>query len=540
MKAPASAPTVLDRLIGYVSPQMALDRLRARAQYEAVAAWSGSDRTRHGTRGWIPSRGSADADNIPQIDQMRKDSRDLIRNVPIATGAIGGVCTSVVGTGLSAQPSVDVDVLEWDDEQAQEWQDGTRRDWLVWAESTDCDITRHSDFYGLQGLAFRSALENGDVLALLPYQKREGSAYDLRVQLVEADRLSNPDMKGDTETLVAGVEKDAQGAPLKYWISDKHPGALTFAAGMKWSAVQAFGAKTGRRNALHIFDRKRIDQTRGVPYLAPVFEIIKQLGRYTDAEIMAAVTAGMFSVFVTSNGAGIQGPIPGVTEETGNTTNGEDVTMGYGSIVDLKPGETIDTANPGRPNPNFDPFFEACVRQIGIALELPFEVLIKHFTASYSAARAALIEAFKFYRGRRAWLVQQFCQPVYEAWLEEAVASGRIQAPGFFDDPALRRAYCACTWHGDAMPQIDPQKEVGAARDRVDAGFSDHERETMELTGEDYMTTHRRQVRIARLRREDGLVTPAPTNKAIEPPPKTDDSPDLETPTAPPKKEKAA
>ena len=70
------------------------------------------------------------------------------------------------------------------------------------------------------------------------------------------------------------------------------------------------------------------------------------------------------------------------------------------------------------------------MRQIGMALNVPHEVLTKHFQASYSAARAALLDAWRTFRIRRDWLARRFCQPVYEEWLADAVASGLISAPG--------------------------------------------------------------------------------------------------------------
>ena len=69
--------------------------------------------------------------------------------------------------------------------------------------------------------------------------------------------------------------------------------------------VPAYGAQTGRRNAIHLFERRRPGQSRGVPYLAPVIETLKQLDRYTEAEIAAAVVAGLFAVFVKSEGDGL-------------------------------------------------------------------------------------------------------------------------------------------------------------------------------------------------------------------------------------------
>ena len=100
----------------------------------------------------------------------------------------------------------------------------------------------------------------------------------------------------------------------------------------------------------------------------------------------------------------------------------------------------MQTVDSKRPTVAFDSFVTAMSRQIGAALGLPYEVLIKHFTASYSASRGALLEAWKFFKVWRFWFSGAFCQPIYEAWLEEAVASGRIWAPGFFDDPVIRKS----------------------------------------------------------------------------------------------------
>jgi capsid protein len=94
------------------------------------------------------------------------------------------------------------------------------------------------------------------------------------------------------------------------------------------------------------------------------------------------------------------------------------------------------------------PFVMAIYRQVGVQLELPFEILIKHFQSSYSASRGAILEAWKFFRGRRTWLDTHFCTPVYEAVISEAVARGWLEAPGFFDDPFLRQAYLGVTLDG--------------------------------------------------------------------------------------------
>ena len=112
--------------------------------------------------------------------------------------------------------------------------------------------------------------------------------------------------------------------------------------------------------------------------------------------------------------------------------------LSSGLAVDLPDGAEIESVAPGRPNPSFDPFVLAVLRQVGAALEIPFELLIKHFTSSYTAARAALLDFGLFVRRVRAWTEAQLCQPVYEEWLRIEVASGHIAAPGFFSSDVLR------------------------------------------------------------------------------------------------------
>ena len=108
------------------------------------------------------------------------------------------------------------------------------------------------------------------------------------------------------------------------------------------------------------------------------------------------------------------------------------------------------------------------------------------FTASYSASRGALLQAWKAFRMRRSWFSKDFCQPVYELWFAEAVSKGRINAPGFFNNPILRKAYTRCTWNGPAAGQLDPVKEAQGASLRIGAGLSTRERECIEINGSDF------------------------------------------------------
>jgi lambda family phage portal protein len=484
---------MIDKLVEFVAPKRALERMKARTQMAIAGQWYGARFDRNATANWVPYGGSGNSDTVYDLRWLRNRSRDLMRNNPLALGAVNTVVTSAVGSGLTLRSTIDAEALGMDEDEAQEWQKAVEREFDAWAcDPNACDAARTQDFYAIQNLAFRSALESGDVFAALPMVSRPVSAYATKISLIEADRVVNKDYAINTETLSGGVEMDKLGAPIKYHILQQHPGGL-IPLQMKWDIVTAFGARTGRRNIVHLFDKRRPGQSRGVPYIAPVIETLKQLGDYTTAEITAAVISGMFTVFVTSeNGQGLD---MGADMTAASAKPGSPLQMGAGAILDLSPGEQVQFADPKRPSTAFDPFVQACLRQIGVALELPFEVLIKHFTASYSAARAALLEAWRFFRNRRAWLASMFCQPIFEAWLEEAIALGRIDAPGFFDDPMIRAAYCRAEWIGDSPGQIDPVKEVEAQKGLLELNLTTHSDACTALTGADWDAIVQRRAR---------------------------------------------
>ncbi|MBA7559404.1 hypothetical protein ES708_01018 [subsurface metagenome] len=502
---------IIDRAVEFFSPVRGAKRFRARAFMALTGGYLGASTFRRGLKGWPTRSSDADTDILPDLPTLRDRSRDLIRNNPLATGAIKTKVTNVIGTGLKLQSRIDRDILKLSDEQADAWESRTEREWRLFAESHECDITRADNFRGLTRLVYRQAKENGDVFVLLPRVPLPHFPYDLRLQVIEADRVCNEDNKPDKDRLAGGIETDEYGAPTRYHISRTHPGSLRRRKNMMtWDKVDAFSAKLGLRNVIHLFEKTRPGQSRGVPDLAPVIEIFKQLGRYTDAEIAAAVISSFFTVFIETESGQSEFDLSDMENELSGTSSGSESDTEYklaaGSIIGLRTGEKVHDTNPGRPNTAFDDFILSILRQIGVALEMPFEILVKHFTASYSAARAALLEFWKYVISERQWISDDFCQVVYEVWMYEAVATGRIGAPGFLRDPIIRKAYLGSQWVGPAKGMINESVEIKAAQTRVDMGVSNLSLETAQFSGGDWEKVHRQSVKEHNLRRLDGLI----------------------------------
>lgn len=445
----------------------------------------GASHAKKSLLGWMFAGGSPDEDIVEHVDTLRERSRDLYMGTPLATGAVKVLVKNTVGAGLQLSPQVDAKALGLSDDEADAWEQLVCREWQLWAGSQHCDAGRTCNFGQLQSLAFLSVLLSGDAFAVLPPIRRRGSIYDLRVQLLEADRVCDPSQLDPALDVLQGVELGTYGEPVAYYVAKNHPLSTRYVVDQlqTWKRIPAFGSQSGRRNILHLLLQERPEQRRGAPLLAPVIGSLKQLGRYSEAELAAAVIAGMLTVFVKSDkGESIPLGQSIPAEDQVDTAEGA-LELGNGSVVGLGPGESIETVNPSRPNTAFDGFVRSICVPIGAALEIPYEILLQHFTSSYTAARASFVEFWKAVRTRRAWLAASFCQPVYEEWLAEAVAKGRVSAPGFFEDLAIRAAWSAAEWNGPAQGQINEKVEAGAANDRVQFGFSTATRETAELTG---------------------------------------------------------
>lgn len=484
--------------------------MRARYQLAISGSYTAASGKRRSLKGWVSStlRSDTDADEalLDDLPTLRAESRDLSRNTALAGGAINTVCTSVVGPGLRVKPEIDQDYLGLTEEQAAEFESNAKRIFETFSESKDCDITRTQNFYELEDLVFRSTLEGGDCFTLLPGRKpRKHFPFRTRLQILEAERVENPDFAADTETIAGGIEKDSDGAPKTYHILKYHPGSRATGTVSEWIPYPAFGARTGRRNVLHHYRRLRPGQSRGIPYLASVIEPFRVLGKYTEAELMAAVVAAMFTVFVKSEGAQ-ELDVFTPSSETGGSPSDQDYRMANGAIVTLDQGEDIEIANPGRPNALFDPFVMSIIGQIGVNLELPREIVMKHFTASYSASRGAVMEAWRFFMSRRAWLATSFCQPVYSAVIDESVASGMLVAPGYLSDPMTRRCYLKAKWVGRPQGQLDPLKEANADKISASRAWKTDEEITLNLTGGDWFSNQRQKAIENKLMRESGMV----------------------------------
>lgn len=515
---------IIDKTIGYFSPELALKRAVARSHLDVINhgySRHGASSQKNSLRGWNTSNQSVVEEVEFNINKLRERSKDLYMGGGVATGAIKTMRTNVIGVGLRLKPSIDYKYLGMSAEEATDFQEKVKREFDLWADSALCDVQIMNNFYELQQLAFKSWLTDGDCFAVLPSIKRNGMPIDLRIKLIEADRVSNPNSNLYSNNLLSdykivnGVEMNDLGEIIAYHICNVHPNSNI--TNKKWTRILKYGENSARLNVIHLMDSEWIDQRRGIPFLTPIIEQLKQIARYSEAELMSAVINSMYTVFITSKNQELLDELGDTYEgdlETDYESSNQNIELGNGSVLRLDPGDEIKEANPNRPFSGFEGFVNAISKQMSSALEIPVELLYKNFTSSYSASRGALLEAWKMFKMRRSWMASDFCQPIYEEFLSEAVAKGRINAPFFFSDPLVKKAYCKAEWIGPSQGMLNPVQETTAAILRSDNGLSSLTRETMELGTGDFESNHQNLVVEMEKRKSAGLINLKATIKA--------------------------
>jgi len=480
--------------------------------------------------GWNPMASSPTSDIDAHLYDLHSRARDLQMGNAVANSAINTSRTNIIGAGLKARPRIAREILGMTANQATDWERKTAKEFELWADSKNCDLYRQNNFYDIQDINFIGYMTNGDAFALLKYRQATTlNPYHLRIQLIEADRINNPDSSAfiqpsysvvtrnpnNGNRIVSGVEIDSDGAVIAYWICNRYLYDMTNTIDTpKWVRVLAKNEETDIANVLQTAHIERPEQYRGIPFLAPVMATLKQVSRYTDAELTTAIIRSFLSLFFTQEqGSNDMGFPLGNTYGDDGEKEGIDLDLnrfklGAGTLNKLPPGYDVKTVSSTDNMDSYEVFTNTLLKQVGAALEIPYEVLMKHFQASYSAARAALLQAWSAFSMRREWYTRDFCQPIYEAWLAEAVFLGRVEAPGFFDDPLKRKAYCKALWYGPVIGVLDPVKEAQGAEKRINLMLSTREKESLEMTGTQYEDNMEELAREKALAEHYGLTIP--------------------------------
>lgn len=487
---------------------------------------------------WRPYLGSPDWETNPYRDRMVARARDVERNDGWARGGITKILDNVIGAQFRPISKPDYRALAYytgnsafDPTWADEFGHAIDSCWRTWSEDVGhyCDGMQCLSVPQLFWVAMRHKLIDGDALAVMlwrPDLLGPGRArYATAVQLIDPDRLSNPQLRFDQNSMRGGVEVDQYGVPTGYWIRQAHQGDWFSAAkSVHWDH---FPRRTewGRPIVVHDYDHDRAAQHRGgAGVLVPILQRLKMLVKYDTVELDAAIINAIFSAYVKS-------PYDQEMVEDALTAGDNQNLNSLGMYQDMRtdwwrdrrsllgdvqmthlfPGEEIGTVNATRPSTNFEPFEVAVLRHVASGMGLTYEQLTADFSrTNYSSFRGATNEVLKTFTRRAKGFEAGFANPVRSAFIEEVMDVEDVPLPaGAPPFEEFRSAYMRCHWLRPGRGWVDPVAEREGAVMGMEAGLSTLEIEAAENTGSDWEElVDQRAIEIRRFK-ERGIEPPA-------------------------------
>lgn len=396
---------------------------------------------------WDAPEAALNAVAIPALPTLRKRSRAAVRNDPYAASAISKRVSNLIGTGITPRARLDDAALR----------EALNLLWEDWVDESDADD--RTDFYGLQMIIARMVEEAGECFVRRRNRRPEdGLAVPLQLQVLPPDFVPvDRNFKTRSGNVVrAGIEFDAIGRRVAYWMWQSHPGDPG-APRRGYNQLNRIPAD----QVLHIFEPLEGGQLRGVPRLSPVLLRLKSLDNYDDAVLFRQEVSNLFAGFITrprQDGAPIFDPSTGLApaqDRDGTPMVG----LEPGTMQELLEGEEVVFSDPPDAGNTYVDFMRQQLMAAAVGVDLPYELLTGDMGDISDRTLRVLLNEFR----RRIEQVQfsvyvyQLCRPVRAWWLDTAYLSGAVDLP---DYPTRRREFLRTRWIPQGWAYIHPVQDV--------------------------------------------------------------------------------
>ncbi len=330
-----------------------------------------------------------------------------------------------------------------------------------WGKSATCTVNRSLGWTGFLTMVIRTWARDGECFVrMIPAD----NLYGFSLQLLDADLLDENYRVAPSATqneINMGIEVDPYGAPIAYHFWTRHPTE-------SWGIRQRIRVPAAQ--IIHVQQPRRYGALRAETILAPVLMSLRQTAKFIEAATVNARTGASKMGF-------IQKDPDAAVEDDEQAPREMRMEAQAGVIEELEIGETFVPWNPAFPSESFGPFTNAMLQYISVGLDIPAIELTGDLTqTSYASSRIGKLDGQDTYRQLQKWLIEVVCQPIYEAWLDQAMLTGALELPG---SDVTR--WHNVKWRPRGWQGVDPLKEVTASKMAVDFQFSSRQRECARL-----------------------------------------------------------
>lgn len=395
---------------------------------------------------------------------LRNRSRDMARNDPWVASALDSLVANI--TTPAFRPISRAEDKTFRKEVTWLWDD--------WNHQADASGVLSFDL--MVGLALRAMMEAGECfIRIRPRRAEDGLVVPLQLQLIEADHVPYEQTvtpANKNHKVIAGIEFDALGRRVAYWMYPEHPGeSADYSREQNLTPV-----RVPADEVIHLFDPTRPGQIRGVPRLAPVLTRLKHLADYEAAELLKKKISSLFVGAITS-----PAPDSNLLDEEDGLDEQENVSWAKlepGTVLSLEPGEDMKFSDPPQSDGTYEPHIKMQLRASASAIGITYEQMTGDLTGvNFSSIRAGLNEFQRRARRIQAIIVHQLCRRVREVWLDQAVLSGAIAAPDYANK---RRQYQWVEWRAPGWKYVNPQQEIAAVKEEIKGGMKSRQQAAAE------------------------------------------------------------
>lgn len=442
---------LLDKTIGFFSPQAELKRMAARQLVHKSRSQYAAAKTSIQSGTWNPADDKVNTVLANSLSTLRARARQLVRDMPAMATAVQRVEEFTVGDGLQLQARVkDPSTGKLAKGINQKIEDA----WKRWCEEADAGGRLH--FHEIQQLATRQDTEVGEYIVVKQFTQARGRFLPFQLLMLEPEQLSGygaTPLPGNE--VYQGVEYDPRNGKAQ---------AFHFDDPERWRKPRRIPAS----QVVLGFRTLRPGQLRGVTPLAPALLLAHQLRDFLEAEIASAQKAARWLAFVNSQDPeAAMNAFGAVAQPRTDSDTYDQYTMDMGhAVVDfLHSGEKVTIADHNRPGDAFEPFVKFLLRSFAAAAGVTYELVSgDYYDAKYTAARVSRMDMLKGIKIRRGRLVRQLCEPIKKEFFDWAVMTGRLDLPNYMANQA---AYQRSVWMEPGMEHLDPLKEGRAESDAV-------------------------------------------------------------------------
>lgn len=523
----AVRPNFLDRLISSVAPVWGFRRMAARVGMMAAENLGGRvggvRRTSASRKGTLSNydvlretRYSVERAGETTMDR----AEDLVVNDGNAKSCVASLALNVVGPGLRPQSYPAVRALGIDEAAGEAFAESAEQAWRTWC--VEADATDVSHFEDLQYQAVYSMFTHGEFLHLPVWDETPGRSFGLALQALHPARLRTPADKRSDAAVRQGVQLAPDGKPAGYWIA--MPKGDRPLSGLSSAEFRFAPRKIAHRwGCMHRFRAELPEAVRGESVISPALKQFRDMADYVDYELVGALIASSFTVFLELSGDGM-GNIPGLRPQSGQPGQ-------FAYYPELMPGNVLagpvgykpHILSSNRPAPSFEAFYTRLLRSAAASTGQPYEIVAKDFSkTNYSSARAALLEVWKLHTLYQDWFIRSYLQQIWIMVLEEAWLRGMLTVPaGAPDFYEAVPAWASCIWTRPPRGNVDPVKEREADNLGLD-NLTETRSALCASRGLDFEDTVRTRAREDKIMRRYGVEPKAQAAKAA-PAAKADD-----------------